>query len=113
MSCCNQCSGRPVVYRRRTSPPTVSNDQGIGWVDSEGPFSLHGASEDGWLEGCGPECSFTMNKRNDNEPYSFHREGANFLFADGHVRFLNESISLTLLAALVTMSAGEVENFPN
>ena len=49
-----------------------------------------------------------MNKKNDNEPYSFHRGGGNFLYSDGSVRFLRESIALSTFAALLTKSAGEV-----
>jgi prepilin-type N-terminal cleavage/methylation domain-containing protein/prepilin-type processing-associated H-X9-DG protein len=103
-----ECGGRPVVFRNRTQPPGLSNDQGIGWADSEGPFSLDGAAPDGSAEGCGLACNASMNKKNDNEPYSFHSGGANFLFADGHVQFLSDSVPLTTLAALCTMQAGEV-----
>jgi len=49
-----------------------------------------------------------MNARNNNEPYSFHRRGANFLFGDGSVRFLTDSLRLETLAALSTRAAGEV-----
>lgn len=49
-----------------------------------------------------------MNRRNDNEPFAFHPGGSNVLFADGHVQFLKETISLATLAALSTASAGEV-----
>lgn len=53
-------------------------------------------------------CSF-------NAPWSFHDGGANFLFTDGHVGFLNYSVATTmtpsgnsLLEALCTRSGGEV-----
>jgi hypothetical protein len=39
---------------------------------------------------------------------SVHRGGANFLFRDGRVLFLNENLSLTPLRALVTRAGGEV-----
>lgn len=88
----------------------MSNDQGIGWADSEGPFSFDGARWDGNVEGCGPAggCTSTMNRKNDNEPYSFHSGGAYFLFADGRVSFVNESVDFRTFAALCTMNAGEV-----
>jgi len=103
-----ECGGRPLVYQGRTPITSASNDQGIGWVDSEGPFSLDGAMPDGSAEGCGASCSKGMNARNNNEPYSFHRRGANFLFGDGSVRFLTDSLRLETLAALSTRAAGEV-----
>ena len=40
--------------------------------------------------------------------YSFHSGGANFAFADGSVRFLNESIDLWTLAAMTTRAGGEI-----
>jgi prepilin-type processing-associated H-X9-DG protein/prepilin-type N-terminal cleavage/methylation domain-containing protein len=39
---------------------------------------------------------------------SGHPGGANFAFADGHVRFLRESTSLSVLQALSTRAGGEV-----
>lgn len=105
-----ECAARPLVFRNRLAQPSLSNDQGISWADSEGPFSLDGTNSDGSLEGCGLAngCTYGMNRRNDNEPYSFHAGGANFLFADGHVGFIRETIPLATLAALCTRSAGEV-----
>ena len=105
-----ECGARPLVYRNRSANGALWNDQGISWADSEGPFSLDGARADGAMEGCGPVggCTGAMNRRNDNEPYSFHSGGGNFLFADGHVQFIRESVSLQTFAALCTMNAGEI-----
>jgi prepilin-type N-terminal cleavage/methylation domain-containing protein/prepilin-type processing-associated H-X9-DG protein len=105
-----ECSARPLTYRLRTPRPDIPNDQGQGWADSEGPFSLDGASGDGMLEGCGLAggCTFAMNKKNDNEPFSFHPGGSNCLFVDGHVQFIRESVPLVVFAALCTRNAGEV-----
>jgi prepilin-type N-terminal cleavage/methylation domain-containing protein/prepilin-type processing-associated H-X9-DG protein len=105
-----ECAARPLVFRGRSVQLNMTNDQGIGWADSEGPFSLDGASANGASEGCGPAggCIYGINRKNDNEPYSFHPAGANLLFADGHVQFIRESIPLTTLAALCTKSGGEV-----
>ena len=105
-----ECGARPLVYRGRRAVPNVANDQGIGWADSEGPFSLDGSRADGTAEGCGPTggCTAAMNAKNDNEPYSFHVGGGNFLYVDGHVQFVQETIDLATFAALCTKNAGEV-----
>ena len=107
-----ECSSRPLIFRGRTPRPDLPrNDQGNGWIDSQGPFSLDGANEDGSLQGRGPgETPKAINATNDNEPYSFHAGGANFVFADGHVQFIRDSVKLEVLAALVTRAAGEVVN---
>lgn len=104
-----EAAGRPSVYRRGVQRSNLSNDQGIGWIDSEGAFSLDGASADGSREGCRPAngCTVAINARNDNEPYSFHPGGMHGLFADGHVSFLSESISLKVMAALCTRAAAD------
>jgi prepilin-type processing-associated H-X9-DG protein len=89
----------PVVYRNRTAFTLLANDQGICWTDSEGPFSLDGSSSDGSLEGADPTiCTFAINRRNDNEPYSFHTGGCNVLFADGHVQFIADLVSPSRLS---------------
>ncbi len=99
-----ECAGRPLTYRLHREQWDIENDQGIGWADSEGPFSLDGSVADASAEG-GP---FAMNKRNDNEPYSFHPGGGNFLFADAHVAFVNEQVHIKTFAALCTRAAGEI-----
>ena len=87
----------------------LANDQGFGWIDSESAFSLDAATTDGGSQGLGPlQANGGMNATNENEPYSFHLGGPMFLFADGHVSFLSESILLELLAGLVTKSGGEL-----
>ncbi len=105
-----ECAGRPDVYRMGRFRGELSNDQGIGWADSEGPFSLDLSNSDGSVEGGGPAAGafFPMNKRNDNEIYSFHAAGANCLFADGHVDFISETIGWEVMVQLVTRKGGEV-----
>jgi prepilin-type processing-associated H-X9-DG protein len=49
-----------------------------------------------------------MNKKNDNEPFSLHPGGGNFLFTDGHVQFISETVGYRTFAALCTRAAGEV-----
>jgi prepilin-type N-terminal cleavage/methylation domain-containing protein/prepilin-type processing-associated H-X9-DG protein len=109
-----ECGGRPDVYHNGIYEGSLSNDQGIGWADSEGPFSLDLANADGSAEGLGPGggCIYAMNKKNDNEPYSFHSGGCNFLYADSHVDFLDENTDLQTMAALVTRNAGEINSSP-
>lgn len=105
-----ECAGRPTVYRGRQENPTLANDQGICWADSEGPFSFDGANSSGTVEGCLPAngCNATMNRKNDNEPYSFHSGMANFLFADGRVQSISEAVDFHVFAALCTRGANEV-----
>jgi prepilin-type N-terminal cleavage/methylation domain-containing protein/prepilin-type processing-associated H-X9-DG protein len=105
-----ECAGRPNVVRKGQIRNDLNNDQGLGWVDSESAFSLDGASLDGEHEGCGTDsgCVVAINARNDNEPYSFHVGGAHSLFADGHVAFESNEISLSVMAAKCTREAGEV-----
>jgi prepilin-type N-terminal cleavage/methylation domain-containing protein/prepilin-type processing-associated H-X9-DG protein len=104
-----ECANRPLVYRGRTIDPSLANDQGQGWVDSEGPFSLDGSNSDGSVQGQGPVLTpKAVNATNENEPYAFHSGGVNVLFADGHVKFVRESVKLEIFAAMCTRAAGEV-----
>ena len=104
-----EASGRPAVYRHCKQKADSQNEQAIGWIDSESAFSLDGSSVDGAAEGCGiaAGCSVAINARNDNEPYSFHLGGAFALYADGHIAFENESISILVFAAQCTRAAND------
>jgi len=44
----------------------------------------------------------------ENDIRSDHPRGANALFADGRVRFLNEKLDVSILAAISTRAGGEV-----
>ena len=109
-----ECAARPLVYVDRVPRPDLPNDQGQGWIDSEGPFSLDGSNGDGTIQGQGPLLTpRAMNATNYNEPYSFHTGGGNFLFADGHVTFVDETVPLEVFAALCTRAAREQANLSN
>jgi prepilin-type processing-associated H-X9-DG protein len=53
-----------------------------------------------------------LNCTNENEVYSFHLGGANFVFADGSVHFLHQGIDIRILARLVTRAGEEVVTVP-
>ncbi len=48
------------------------------------------------------------DNENDTPFGSQHAGGANFLFGDGHVGFLSQTVSLTALQALASINGGEV-----
>ena len=48
----------------------------------------------------------------NSEVFSFHGNGAHMVFADGHVAFVRESISKSVLRALATRSEGKSETAP-
>jgi prepilin-type processing-associated H-X9-DG protein len=73
------------------------------WASSASPVAIAGASADGATVP-GP-CA--LNCTNDQQPYSFHPGGANFLVADGSVHFLAAAIDIRVLAALATRAGGE------
>ncbi|NDH05691.1 DUF1559 domain-containing protein, partial [bacterium] len=50
------------------------------------------------------------DSENDSPLGSFHTGGANFLYVDGHVGFVNQSINQTTLGQLASINGGEVVN---
>jgi prepilin-type N-terminal cleavage/methylation domain-containing protein/prepilin-type processing-associated H-X9-DG protein len=79
-----------------------TNVSGGAWVSGTLIFG-QGSSPDG-AKKPGP-CA--INCTNDREVYSFHREGANAVFVDGSVHFLQASIDIRTFARLATRSGGE------
>jgi prepilin-type N-terminal cleavage/methylation domain-containing protein/prepilin-type processing-associated H-X9-DG protein len=104
-------AGRPQLYIKGgiLGPQSVAGWKEGGWADPGATFSIDGSNEDGSVPGgCSINCS------NNSEVFSFHASGANVSFADGSVRFLQDSINLCVLAKLVTRAGGVVEEqFPD
>jgi len=94
--------GRPRLYIKGRSTSVIIPDV-TGWACPMNVNNLDGFSDDGnTIHGpCGINCN------NGHEIYSFHTNGANVLFADGHVQFLREGIDIRTLAALTTRAGGE------
>jgi prepilin-type processing-associated H-X9-DG protein len=117
-----ESAGRPYVYRNGQQYGTFPTDhvQGGGWARAASDITLNGTTPDG-VSSPGP-CAINCTNGTDalvypdpyfgihgtGDIYAFHTGGANFLFSDGSVHFINQSIDIRTLAYLVTMSAGEV-----
>ncbi len=119
-----ESAGRPLVYRHGSvllSPdPTVARINGGGWSRPASDFSIDGASYDGSTVS-GPVAINATNGENEagntfpypyygsqgtSEAYSFHDLGANFVFGDGAVHFLAESLDILTFARLVARADG-------
>jgi prepilin-type N-terminal cleavage/methylation domain-containing protein/prepilin-type processing-associated H-X9-DG protein len=97
-----ECAGRPALWQGRKQVPNV-------WLTG-GPWASRNLL---WGRGATPDGTAfygpcAINCTNDREVYSFHPGGANAVFADGSVHFLDKSMSIRTLAALVTRAGGEV-----
>jgi prepilin-type N-terminal cleavage/methylation domain-containing protein/prepilin-type processing-associated H-X9-DG protein len=106
--------GRPLYYIKGALQPPIDTpspitglykESGSGAIAPE--WANHGQYY-GW--GNGSECGVTtvMNCTNNNETYSFHPGGCNFLFGDGSVSFLTEDVDFDTFVSLFTRSAGDI-----
>ena len=118
-------AGRPGIWRSRMKiqDPVFTTKDGWGWADTGNSGAVDGATFDGSVlnsakkavppafptcpAGACPGTCF-INCHTDSELFSFHAGGINVLFADGHVSFLSENISVSTLAALLTRNAGDI-----
>jgi prepilin-type N-terminal cleavage/methylation domain-containing protein/prepilin-type processing-associated H-X9-DG protein len=97
-----ECAGRPQLWQGRKPVPNV-------WLTG-GPWASRGLLWGRGAKGDGTafygKCA--INCTNDREVYSFHPGGANVVFADGSVHFLNATIDIRVFARLATRAGGEV-----
>ncbi len=118
-------AGRPGLFwsKLRIQQTGRTTADGWGWADTGNSGAVDGATFDGSITNSAskatppayPTCSAGacpglcfMNCNSDSELYSFHQGGIQALFADGHVSFISDSISLSTLGALLTRSGGDV-----
>jgi prepilin-type N-terminal cleavage/methylation domain-containing protein/prepilin-type processing-associated H-X9-DG protein len=91
-----ECGGRPDSWKGRSQ--SSGEVTGGGWADLDSYFYVHNV--------CGAEQM--MNCNNNNEIYSFHIGGCNFLYGDGAVRFVGEDVSAETFVALFTRDDGDI-----
>ncbi len=118
-----ESAGRPYLFRgaKQIGDLPDSKVNAGGWCRPASDFSIDGASYDGaTLPGAaainatnGDEFGSTFphpyyGSEGTSEPYSFHAGGANFVYGDGSVHFLSDSLNIREFARLVTRSNGEV-----
>jgi prepilin-type N-terminal cleavage/methylation domain-containing protein/prepilin-type processing-associated H-X9-DG protein len=109
-----ECAGREDVWRGRTFYPVDYTGspkvraRGGAWATTDNPYEIGqqqaNDAEFGPIPG-----NVAINNSNEwgHCFYSFHN-GANFVFADGSVRFLSEDTRLRTLAELVTRANSEM-----
>jgi prepilin-type N-terminal cleavage/methylation domain-containing protein/prepilin-type processing-associated H-X9-DG protein len=121
-----ESAGRPYVYRRGgrqfNSNLLTNRVNAGGWCRPASDFSIDGSSLDGSVipGPCPLNCANGENIGSQTFPYpyygsegtgeafGFHPGGANFLFGDGSVKFLKDSIPIRIFANLVTRAGGEI-----
>jgi prepilin-type processing-associated H-X9-DG protein len=120
-----ESAGRPFKYVKGGGQigylPTVRVNGG-GWCRPASDFAVDGATANGSVIP-GPVAINATNGEDfgttsfphpyygtegTSEAFSFHPGGANFLFGDGSVKFVKETVSIRVFAKLVSRSAGEI-----
>ena len=110
-----ETAGRHQVYTRGGKKVMPNTAGQAGWILNAGYFDynsairVRGFSSDGLVQDGGCSTVNVMNQRSASQAqfYSFHARVAASLRADGSVRFVSESISPIIMAALVTRAGGE------
>jgi prepilin-type processing-associated H-X9-DG protein len=122
-----ESAGQPTIYgpSGKANPPGMVPKNGYsscwGWASGTGPWadpnnslSPVGSTFDGLHANFPPAGNVpgpcTMNCTNQCNIYSFHTGGCNFLFMDGSVHFINQTITWGNLAPILTANWGDVNN---
>jgi prepilin-type N-terminal cleavage/methylation domain-containing protein len=89
--------GRPFKYEgyQRTGMGIT----GSQWADRANEFIVHNS--------CGGDTR-VFNCNNNNEIYSFHKNGCNFLYGDAAVHFHSNDINVDTFVSLFTRAAGDI-----
>ncbi|NOX55801.1 MAG: DUF1559 domain-containing protein [Planctomycetes bacterium] len=80
---------------------------GGGWADPINEMWVNGRLYDGTSGPDGGPCAINCSNERGAGWYSFHPGGAFSLMCDGSVRFMNQSLSQAVIAALITAAKGE------
>lgn len=97
-----ECGGRPFNYEkgRKRSASGMEPIGGADWASNSSPFYIR--------KSCGSGGMQMFNCNNNNEMYSFHYSGCNFLYGDGAVRFLSETMHPDVFVSHFTPAEGDM-----
>ena len=121
-----ESAGRPFVFRKGgrlfSGDPLAHRVNAGGWSRPASDFSIDGSSLDGSVIP-GP-CPLNCTNGEDiggqtfpypyygsegtGEAFAFHPGGANFLFGDGSVKFIKETVNIGVFASVITRGGGEI-----
>jgi len=110
--------GRIFLAGGKTAPAGMPWDiyrltNGGGWGDFlNGEHWVSGSLRDGTPGPSGGPCVINCNNVRSQGYYSFHPGGAQFLLADGSVRFVSETTEAFVIAAMITRQKGETFQLP-
>ncbi len=93
---------------RATTAPTSFQDMPawIGSLGSDEVVRINGRVNSPINARTNPNKMYLAN--NDDNAFSYHTGGAQFLLADGSVRFVSENVDMPTYSALFSMNGGEV-----
>jgi prepilin-type processing-associated H-X9-DG protein len=107
----SEACGRNMQYVSGYIPsPLPAGTTGAIWADSDNRITVTGTAADGSNAGAGP-CVINCNNI-QGDIFSFHVGGAQIAYADGHVGFISQNVSINILVSLVTKGGGEVVQVP-
>jgi prepilin-type N-terminal cleavage/methylation domain-containing protein/prepilin-type processing-associated H-X9-DG protein len=111
-----ECAGAPFLWGNGQiidQPPFTTNPfgayiSGLAWADTY--------NGENWLVGVNDSLTNTglcaINCINVAGFYSFHSNGANFVFADGSVRFITKQTDPKVIMEMITIAGGLPVSFP-
>ena len=103
-----ECAGGTQQYRQGAVFSTAALD-GAPWADRNAVMAPSGYDPaKATSSGSTRPGLVVINGTNNSEVYAFHSQGANAVFADGHVAFLKTSIDPVTFVGLVTYQAGDI-----
>jgi prepilin-type processing-associated H-X9-DG protein len=127
-----ESAGRPLVYRRSgpvSSNPTISRVNAGGWVRPASDILFAGSNASGTLipgllinrtngydvaaETYGPSGYPSVGTEGSSQPFSLHPGGLNVLLGDGSVKLIEESVSISVFAALISRNGAGRDDLGN
>jgi prepilin-type N-terminal cleavage/methylation domain-containing protein/prepilin-type processing-associated H-X9-DG protein len=103
------------IKGRKIGPVGTNSNPFGSWASWWGPWLRSFDDQGNVLTTMNAPCiincaNFAGTNENESGIYAFHTGGTNVAFLDGSVRFLRESITPQLLAALLSRAGGEIVN---